>query len=804
MAKRIMTKEKLKQDFIDELDAHYSVTVEEASESELYEALAAVVRHGYSDNWRQTRTIGRRQTTKQLYYFSIEFLPGTLLRSNLLNLGWYDQAKAALAELGLDLEQVALAEPDMALGNGGLGRLASCFMDSLASDGYLGNGNGILYKYGMFQQKFKDGYQVELPKDWLHGRNPWVIRRESKSELVRFGGTVNMVDRDGWLTPEYQDDQVVRAVPSDVAMVGYHNQITNTLRLWDAEIPAERELEYPTINDRRQLEDLTAVLYPDDSTEQGRITRLKQEYFFVSAGLQSIVRYFEKRNGRNQWDRLPDQVAIHINDTHPAMAVAELMRLLVDDYRIDWEEAWKITVHVMSYTNHTIMAEALEKWDVSLMQRIVPRIMQIIQEIDRRYVERLNGQVADDVIERTRIISGGQVHMAHLAIIGSHSINGVAELHTQLLETEVLKDFYNLLPERFNNKTNGITLRRWLQLANPRLAKLIDQKLGTDWRSNSTELLKLNRFVNDDDTLSALDKIKFANKERLAKIVKAATGITIDPHAIFDVQIKRLHAYKRQTLKLLHILALYRDIKNGVKHPQRVVIFGAKAAPSYVYAKQVIKVINEVAKMINNDPDVGDQLKVVFLEDYGVTKAEQIIPAADLSEQISTTTKEASGTSNMKLMANGALTIATMDGANIEIADAVGPENIFTFGLNKNQVYQYYANNSYNPKQLYNTEPVIKATLDMLIDGTIPNCAAEARALYDSFVQPAEPFFVLKDFLPYLNAQARVETAWQNKRIWARRSLVNIAHAQRFDADRTVARYAKDIWGIEPIKSEEN
>lgn len=803
MANRIMTAEKLKQDFIDELDAHYSVSVDEASESELYEALAAVVRHGYSDNWRHTRSLGRRPGTKQVYYFSIEFLPGTLLKSNLLNLGWYEQAKSALHDLDLDLDQVASAEPDMALGNGGLGRLAACFMDSLASDAYLGNGNGILYKYGMFRQKFNNGYQVELPKDWINGYNPWVIRRESRSELVRFGGTVNMVERNGWLTPEYQNDQVVRAVPSDVAMVGYHNRITNTLRLWDAEIPTEHELDYPTINDSRQLEDLTAVLYPDDSTEQGRITRLKQEYLFVSAGLQSIIHYFVRKNGRNQWAKLPDQVAIHINDTHPAMAVAELMRLLVDEYRLDWDVAWKMTVEVMSFTNHTIMAEAMEKWDVALMQRILPRIMQIIQEIDRRYVEKLNGQMDGGVIERTRIISGGQVHMAHLAIIGSHSINGVAELHTQLLETEVLKDFYNIFPERFNNKTNGITLRRWMQLANPDLAKLIDEKIGQDWRHDSTELLKLNNFVNDKPTLSELNKIKYANKQRLANTLKKETGITLDPQAIFDVQVKRLHAYKRQTLKLLHILYLYHDIKMGVQHPKRVVIFGAKAAPSYVYAKQVIKVINEVANLVNNDPDVGDSLKVVFVEDYSVSKAEKIMPAADISEQISTTTKEASGTSNMKLMSNGALTVATMDGANIEIADAVGPENIFTFGLNKNEVYQYYDNNSYNPQKLYQEEPTIKQILDMLIDGTIPNCALEARALFDSFLQYCEPFFVLKDLLPYLNAQARVETAWQNKEIWARRSLVNIAHAELFDADKTVARYAKDIWGLQPIKNED-
>lgn len=448
------------------------------------------------------------------------------------------------------------------------------------------------------------------------------------------------------------------------------------------------------------------------------------------------------------------------------------------------------------------MAEALEKWDVNMFRQLLPRLMDIITEIDRRYVEGLQGRVDGQVIDRTRIISGNQVHMAHLAIIGSHSINGVAELHTQLLKTTVLNDFYNLYPDRFNNKTNGITLRRWLQLANPQLSQLLDDQLGSTWRKDSRELLKLEQAADDPKVLQQLGKIKLANKQKLANLIKQQTGLVVDPTAIFDVQVKRLHAYKRQTLKLLHVLALYRDLKNGIDHPKRVVIFGAKAAPSYVYAKQVIKVINEVAKLVNNDPDVKDRLKVVFLENYGVTLAEQIIPAADLSEQISTTTKEASGTSNMKLMANGALTVATMDGANIEIAEAVGDDNIFIFGLNKDQVNQAYADHSYDPKQLYDQSPVVKEIVELLIDGTIPNCQAEAKALYDSFVQYNEPFFVLADLESYLQAQARVEEAWQGQAAWAKRSLVNIAHAERFDADHTVQLYAQDIWHLTPLSQD--
>lgn len=797
-----ITKENFKKEFLKKLDSYFEVDVAHATDQELFTALSAIVREGYAPQWRDTRIAESHEEKKQVYYFSIEFLPGTLLRSNLLNLGWLETVKAGLSDLGIDLDKIAQVEPDMALGNGGLGRLAAAFMDSLASCGYTGNGNGIRYKYGLFKQKFVDGHQVELPNDWLQKDDYWEVRRDSKAVLVRFGGKVKMIEKDNWMTPEYEGGHLVEAVPYDIAVVGYRNGVTNTMRLWDAEIPDNEELEYPTITDRRRVEDLTSVLYPDDSNYEGRLMRLKQEYFFVSAGLQSILRYYLDDLKKSNLTELPDYIAVHINDTHPALAVAELMRLLVDEHRMDWDEAWKVTQNVMSYTNHTIMAEAMEKWNCQMMTELLPRIMQIITEIDRRYVLELKGKTSEEIIEKTRIICNGQVEMAHLAIIGSHSVNGVAELHTELLKTEVLKDFYQLFPEKFNNKTNGITLRRWLQIDNPKLSALLDKCVGPIWRYDESKLLDFEKYRNDQKVLTKLADIKLTNKKKLASFIKEKTDVVVDPTAIFDVQIKRLHAYKRQTLKLLHVLKLYRDLKNGVTHPKRVVIFGAKAAPSYAFAKQVIKVINEVANLVNNDPEIGDQLKVVFLEDYDVTIAEKVIPAADVSEQISTTTKEASGTSNMKLMANGALTVATMDGANIEIAEAVGEDNIFTFGLSKDEVYDLYDNHSYHPRDLYNSNLEFKQLVDMLIDGTIPNCITEARALYDNFLEDNEQFLVLKDLTSYLGVQNKVEQAWHDKKSWTQKSLINIAHSERFNVDKTIERYAKNIWHLKKLDLE--
>lgn len=798
-------KEVFKEKFKNRLDEKYALDVKDATPQELYLTLSSIVRSSYSHYWRKTWKKYMEDGKKQIYYFSIEFLPGRLLMSNLLNMGWLETVRDALKDLDIDLDEIAEVEKDMALGNGGLGRLASAFMDSLASDGLPGNGNGIRYRYGLFKQKFIDGYQIELPNEWLDSGNPWEIRRESKSVTVRLGGKVYLVDRGSYLEPVYEGAQLIKAVPYDTAIVGYKNGTVNTMRLWDAEIPSSEETKYRTIEQRREVEDLVSVLYPDDSKESGRILRLKQEYFFVSAGIQSIVRHFKKYN--KSMNKIGEYIGIHINDTHPAMSVAELMRILVDEEHMSWDDAWKQTVAVMSYTNHTIMAEALEKWPVHIMQQVQPRILQIIQEIDRRFVEEKQGKYARDMIERTRIIKDNQVRMANLSIIGSHSTNGVAKLHTELLKDDVLHDFYVMYPERFNNKTNGITDRRWLQIANLELSKVLDKAIGTEWRQDPTKLQKLLKHQNDNKVLNQIANAKLKNKERLAKFIEKETGIKVSTDAIFDVQIKRLHAYKRQLLKLMHIVKLYLDIKQGKvasDFQPRVFIFGAKAAPSYYYAKAIIKCINEVANMVNNDPEIGDKLKVVFLEDYRVSLAEKIIPAANISEQISLASKEASGTSNMKLMLNGALTVATLDGANIEIKDYVGEDNIFIFGLTKDEVYDYYNNGNYHSYDYYNNHEEIRRVLNAFVDGTIPNCQAEGQEIFDSLTKYNDEYFVLRDFESYVNIQEMVDRTYGNKRHWNQMSLVNIAYGGMFSSDDTIKRYAEDIWNISPLKDEKH
>lgn len=797
-----LTKSQFKQDFKRHLKDDLALDIDEASYFDMYKVLAGMVKSAYNQNWHHTWRSYDQQHKKQLYYFSIEFLPGRMLQSNLFNMGWLEIVKDGMKELGVDFEKVVEQENDMALGNGGLGRLASSFMDALASDGYAGNGNGIRYKYGLFKQKFINGYQVELPNNWLNEGNVWEERRETHSVLVRFGGQVYLQPKNGQLKPVYEGSQLIKAVPYDTGMVGYENGVVNTLRLWDAEIPEDEESKYRTIDDLRRVEDLTSVLYPDDSTEDGRRMRIRQEYFFVSAGLQSILNHYLEKYDQ-PLTKLDQYVAVHINDTHPSMAIAELMRLLMDEHGLGWEDAWQVTVNVMSYTNHTIMAEAMERWDINMMQQEVPRILQIIQEIDRRFVLSLEGKYDQNFISRTRIIANNQVHMAHLAIIGSHSINGVAKLHTELLKKEVLHDFYRLYPERFNNKTNGVTLRRWMAIDNPRLAAILDQEIGSGWRKNPLELEKLLKYRSNNKVLDQLIAAKQANKRDLAKFIKQQTGIEISSKAIFDVQIKRLHAYKRQLLNLLRIVKLYQDLKanpNADIYP-RVFIFGAKAAPSYQYAKAVIKCINEVANLVNNDPDIHDKLKVVFLENYNVSLADRIIPAADVSEQISLASKEASGTSNMKLMANGALTVATMDGANIEIHDYVGDDNIFTFGLSSKEVYRYYADNSYHASEYYKNDPVIHRVVDAFVDGMIPNISMEGREIFDSLVQyNGDQFFVLRDFESYLKAQDKVDQAYRNPKHWAQMSLINTANAGHFSSDLTIDRYVDDVWKLTPNK----
>jgi starch phosphorylase len=792
------------KEFKQQFQSMYAYSYEEGSNEQLYNALGLLVKNYISSYWKETREKYIKNSVKQVYYFSMEFLPGRQLRSNAYNLGLLDVVKEGLSELDLSFDQLAEAEADPALGNGGLGRLASCFMDSLASLGMAGNGNGIRYQYGLFRQKFVDGYQVELPENWLRYRNVWETRNDKSTCMVRFGGNVWLEENhQGHLVPHYENTLNVLAVPYDTPMVGYRNDTVNNLRLWSAEIPVEEEANYHTIEETEPIKEITQVLYPDDSNYEGRLLRLKQEYFMVSAGVQSIIRHFRKYNVPRK--NIPDKVAIHINDTHPALVVPELMRILIDEEHLSWEQAWEITFKTCSYTNHTILREALEKWPIDMMKELLPRIYMIIEEINNRFVENTMPLYGERITWQTAILQNGVVNMAHLAVIGSHSVNGVAKLHTDILMNDVLKDFFELYPERFNNKTNGITQRRWVHLANPDLTQLIDEKIGENWKLTPSELKVFKGFEKDKKTLTKLRDVKLKNKKNLADHIKEVKGITVDPNALFDVQIKRLHAYKRQHLNLLHILHRYLEIKENpsVDYVPRVFIFGAKAAPSYHYAKQIIKVINSLADLVNNDPDVGDKLKIVFFENYGVSLAEKIIPAADISEQISLASMEASGTSNMKLMANGALTLATLDGANIEIRDFVGEDNLFVFGLSSKEVYELKANQSYQARELYESDQKLKNVLDALTNGTIPNLQDEGYALFDSLVNFNDEYFVLKDFASYVEAQNKVDDLYKDQSEWARKSLLNIASSAPFSSDYTIQRYADDIWKVRSCVEED-
>lgn len=675
-------------------------------------------------------------------------------------------------------------------------------MDSLASTGLPGNGNGIRYRYGLFKQKIIDGYQVELPDSWLNNGNPWEVRRADKAVEVTFGGEVWLEDDGkGNLIPHYKDQERVLAVPYDTPMIGYENTTVNNMCLWRSEVPEELDPKFQNLEYMRQTSMLSAELYPDDSNYDGRLLRLKQEYFFVSAGLQRILHHY-KGTQKKDIRRISDYIAVHINDTHPALCMPEFMRLLVDDYGVGWNRAWDTTVKVMSYTNHTILSEALEKWPEEMVKQLLPRIYQIIVEIDRRRTAELLPKIGASLVHNTRIIKDGQIHMANLSIIGSHSTNGVAKLHSDLLKDVELHDFYEIYPERFNNKTNGIADRRWIQIANERLSGIIDETIGKSWRHDLDELKLLKNFKDDEKTLEKLQKAKYDDKLRLAALIKEKNGIIVNPDAIFDVQVKRLHAYKRQLLNALHILKLYFDLKDNPELDRlpRVFIFGAKAAPSYHYAKSIIKCINEIANMINNDQTVKDKLKVVFMENYNVSLAEMIIPAANVGEQISLASKEASGTSNMKFMLNGALTIGTLDGANIEIFEAAGDGNNFVFGLTKDEVYEYYRNGNYNARDIFEQNPVVNRILNALIDGTIPNIKSEGREIFDSLTVYNDEYFVLRDFNDYVRAQADLEKLYRDPKAWAQASLMNIANVGRFSSDRTVKEYADDIWYIKAKK----
>ena len=777
----------------------FAVPYTSGSTTEQFQALGQLLRSIYTDKWVHYNQEKLDSKQKQVFYFSMEFLPGRQLKRYLLNLDLLDTARTALEELGLDFEAVAAAEVDPALGNGGLGRLASCFMDSMAATGVPGNGCGIRYRYGLFKQKFIDGYQIELPENWLRNPNSWEVRKESKSVIVRFGGNVWLeANQYGDLKPVYENTFDVLAVPYDTPQIGYRNDVVNNLRLFTAEIPPGHESYFTTPEQRKEIQEITEVLYPDDSNYEGRLLRLKQEYFMCSAGIQSIVRYFKSLD--LPWSVFPDKVAIHINDTHPTLCIPELMRILVDEENLTWGQAWNIVKKSTSYTNHTILAEAMERWPIYMIEGLLPRIMQIIYEINRRHLVNKTALYGAELAHRTAPIDGDQVLMANLAIIASHSVNGVAKLHTEILEHYTLRDFKTIYPFRFNNKTNGVTHRRWVQLANEGLSKVLDQYIGKRWRFKPREMNILQAFRDNDEVLEKLQEVKLSNKERFARFVKEEMKLDIDPTALFDVQIKRLHAYKRQLLQVMHIVDRYLTLKENPKADlaKRVFIFGAKAAPSYHYAKSVIKIINELANLVNNDPAIGDKIKIVFVENYGVSLAELIIPAANLSEQISLAGKEASGTSNMKLMANGALTMATLDGANVEIYDLVGDDNIFLFGMTADDVQQLREANNYYSRAIYEENPQIKRVLNAFVDGTIPNIEAEGREIFDSLVLYNDEYFLLQDYPSFYEAQMTADKLYQEPKEWAKRALTNIAYSGKFSSDYTILRYAESIWNVSP------
>ena len=801
-----LTKEQFIRDFKDTLHQEQLIKVAKATPTEIFTALAGLVRKYYTDTWIERNHALSDNQEKIAYYFSIEFLPGRMLETNLLNLGILDLVKEGFAELDIDFREVVEAEHDMALGNGGLGRLAAAFMDSLATTGYPGFGNGLRYRYGLFKQRIVDGYQVELPDGWFGSTgNVWETRKDHDIVYVKLFCDVFLEsDEDGRFVPTYKNAQVLRAVPYDVPQIGYQNGVINNLRLWDVEIPEEYELDYPTLEARRRVKDITAILYPDDSTIEGKELRLVQEYFMTSAGLQTIIKSYLKM-GLPLKD-IHEKVSVHINDTHPAVAPAEFMRLLLDEYGLSWEDAWNATVKTMSYTNHTILQEALEKWDQQLFKRVLPRVYQIILEIDNRYVAEMAGRgVAADVIERTRIVKDNQVHMANLAIIGGHSVNGVAKLHTELLKEDTLHDFYTIYPEKFNNNTYCITQRRWLLHANPKLAELITETIGKGWITNLDELKKLVPYAEDATFRSRFTAIKKENKIALAQYIKETKGIDINPDSIFDIQVKRLHEYKRQLLNILHVIGLYNHLKMnpGLDMIPRTFIFGAKAAAGYHRAKLIIKLINAVADVVNNDPTIHGKIKVVFMENYRVSLAEKMIPAADVSEQISTAGKEASGTGNMKFMLNGALTIGTMDGANVEICEEVGRDNIFIFGMSAAEVQQK-TQEGYDPWMVYNMNQEVRMALTSLIDGTFDPDTNLFRELYDALLNGcggrADEYFVLEDYADYARAQRDIDRAYRDEEKWVRMAILNTAESGKFSSDRTIRQYADEIWQLPSVE----
>lgn len=813
-------KEEFKKSVKENVKFLYRKTLEEATQEQIFQAVSYTVKDVIIDNWLKSQKAYEKQDPKIVYYMSMEFLMGRALGNNLINLGAYGEVKEALEELGLDINCIEDQEPDPALGNGGLGRLAACFLDSLATLNYCAYGCGIRYRYGMFKQEIRDGYQIEVPDNWLKNGYPFELRRPEYAKEVHFGGYVR-VEWDPVKNENkfiHEGYQAVKAVPYDMPITGYNNDVVNTLRIWDAEPIVDFNLDsfdkgdyHNAVEQENLARTIVEVLYPNDNHMAGKELRLKQQYFFVSASLQAAIAKYKKTH--DDITKLHEKVVFQMNDTHPTVAVAELMRILIDEEGLGWDQAWDITTKCCAYTNHTIMSEALEKWPIELFSRLLPRVYQIIEEINRRFILEIQQKYPGNFekVKKMAIIYDGQVKMAHLAIVAGYSVNGVARLHTEILKNQELKDFYEMMPEKFNNKTNGITQRRFLAHGNPLLADWVTYKIGPDWITDLSQLSKLKVYADDEKALQEFMTIKFKNKERLAKYILEHNGVEVDPHSIFDIQVKRLHEYKRQLLNILHVIYLYNQIK---AHPEmdfypRTFIFGAKASAAYARAKKIIKLINCVADVVNNDASINGKLKVVFIENYRVSNAEIIFAAADVSEQISTASKEASGTGNMKFMLNGAPTLGTMDGANVEIVQEVGEENAFIFGMSSDQIINYENNGGYDPDFIYNTDPEIRQVLMQLINGTFSSDTEMFRDIYNSLLDKRnmprpDQYFILGDFRSYAEAQKRVEEAYKDEKRWAKMALLNTACSGKFTSDRTIQEYVDDIWHLDKVIVKEN
>ena len=809
--KKQFDRETFKEDIIKNVRYRFRKTLEEASEQEIYQAVAYAIKDDIIDNWMETHKEYEEQDGKTVYYLSMEFLTGRALGNNLINLCCYEDVKEVLQELGLNLNVIEDQEPDPALGNGGLGRLAACFLDSLSTLNYPAYGCGIRYKYGMFKQKIVNGEQVEAPDDWLKNGNPFEIKRPEYSQEVKFGGVVRTYfDRSlGRNRYSLEDYNAVLAVPYDIPIVGYNNGIVNSLRIWDAEPINQFNLDsfdkgdyFKAVEQENLASTLVEVLYPNDNHRSGKELRLKQQYFFVSASLQQVIKKFKENH--DDIHQLPEKVVFQLNDTHPTIAVPELMRILMDEEFLEWDDAWDITHRCCAFTNHTIMSEALEKWPIDLFKELLPRIYQIVEEINRRFLAQVRAQYPGDEekVRSMAVLYDGQVRMANMAIVAGFSVNGVAKLHTQILEKRELKDFYEMMPEKFSNKTNGITQRRFLLHANPELSAWITEKLGSDaWITDLPQIKKLEPLADDSKARKEFENIKRHNKERLAEYILEHNHIEVNPDSIFDIQAKRLHEYKRQLLNIMHIMYLYNRLKADpdMDFYPTTFIFGAKAAAGYVTAKQTIRLINEVANVINNDPAVNQKLKVVFIENYCVSNAEILFAASNVSEQISTASREASGTGNMKFMLNGALTIGTMDGANVEMAEEVGKENMFIFGMSAEEVMTHEANHDYNPHEIYDTDQEIRTVMNQMVDGTYSDGDTNLfRALFDSLLNE-DRYFVLKDFRSYAETQAQINEAFKNEKEWNRKAILNVANAGKFSSDRTIEEYVRDIWHLKKV-----